>query len=1124
MSPPSTDTHRPQRFFFLLFVLGLALLSLTCSERDGVFFPEEGNPACLIRPSSINFGTLLMGAMSDTTIVVRNFGSGPLFGNVAFQGENDSFFVTEGGGRFVLEAGQLRRITIRFNPAAAESAFASLKVASYCDPVQLSGFAGEAREPVCELSTTVLDFEEVPLRQSATLSFVVSNTGTGPLPIDPQLVEPCSDFEILQAGASVVAAGFSTTINVRYVPSSTTTSFCNITVSEVCSQVSVLGRGTEITACTFSPDILDFGTTTINQATTATTVLTNTGNTQLVGSIADCNVFTVLSGGNYDLEPDSSQVVTFSLSSPGTGFFECDLTEPCPLAMSGTVVDLDPLCSLSALSLDFGDVDIGQSASLTFSMENTGGSTLRGVLLTSCPTTIEIDDPNYSLTGGETKLFTVTYTPTDESSINCTFSTEDCDDPVTVTGRGVPPQPFCTLSADIIDFGTLIVGQTSDRTVLLENQGPLPISGTVSTDCNDVFFLDGTENYTMGVGGTHEVKVRFAPATATTLSCELLVDCNDLISVVGTAEPMVLSCAPDSASVDFGSVFVTEMTTASVTFANTGTEPLSGTFALSGACDAFTLDAATADYDFAPGETHQVDLEFAPSSEGTFECTLSSPCGDDVLLSGAGTTLPVFSCAPENSTVDFGTTIIGKGTATRTITFTNDGTEPLSGTLTLNGACEGYEIETGTADYNFTAGQTHDVTVNFTPQSAGQSTCELVSPCGDNVSLTANGADPVPVCDLSVSAIDFGTVLEGESAMDSFTITNNGTGVLAGSVALNGCSDVTITQGGGAFALANGETHTVNLTWSPNGSNSLSCSVDLGTECGTVSLAGEVDPLPVCSLSTNSLSFSNLLVGEVEDMTFDIENVGGQTLEGSVSQTSCPDFMIFAGAGDYSLGAGESKTVTVRFDPQSGGAKNCTVNTSCGDVTLSGSADEPTPMCEISTTTLPYGLVTPNTSKNLFFTITNTGNADLSGTVSLGGGCSAFSFVSGGGSYTLAPNAMRTVIVAFTPTDTNTYQCTINPGTGCASVTATGEGAVSFSNDILSVLQSPGGQGCVNCHTTSHSWAVARIDQGNPTNSPILLKPSGQVSHSGGIRSLWGVGQTNYNNTLKWIQQGALNN
>ena len=92
---------------------------------------------------------------------------------------------------------------------------------------------------------------------------------------------------------------------------------------------------------------------------------------------------------------------------------------------------------------------------------------------------------------------------------------------------------------------------------------------------------------------------------------------------------------------------------------------------------------------------------------------------------------------------------------------------------------------------------------------------------------------------------------------------------------------------------------------------------------------GSVDttlPNPVISVTPSSRDFGSVNVGSSTDQTFTVTNTGTGTLSGSAS-TSAP-FSIVSG-GSYSLGAGASQTVTVRFSPTSAGV-------SMGNVTFTG--------------------------------------------------------------------------------------------------------------------------------------------------------------------------------------------
>jgi len=95
---------------------------------------------------------------------------------------------------------------------------------------------------------------------------------------------------------------------------------------------------------------------------------------------------------------------------------------------------------------------------------------------------------------------------------------------------------------------------------------------------------------------------------------------------------------------------------------------------------------------------------------------------------------------------------------------------------------------------------------------------------------------------------------------------------------------------------------------------------------------------PICQVTPTVLDFGTVSVGGHEDATFTIENIGTGQLKGTVSE-ACNHYSIVSGGGAYKLGAGESVTVTVRFEPMSTGTQVGAVETglaTCSNVNLTG--------------------------------------------------------------------------------------------------------------------------------------------------------------------------------------------
>lgn len=97
--------------------------------------------------------------------------------------------------------------------------------------------------------------------------------------------------------------------------------------------------------------------------------------------------------------------------------------------------------------------------------------------------------------------------------------------------------------------------------------------------------------------------------------------------------------------------------------------------------------------------------------------------------------------------------------------------------------------------------------------------------------------------------------------------------------------------------------------------------------------------LPVlCGIGPDSLDFGLVAVGSYRDSSFVIVNQGEGLLEGELSE-NCEGFEILAGEGPFSLAAGDSLTVSLRFAPEAEGPYACSVETGaviCADLACLG--------------------------------------------------------------------------------------------------------------------------------------------------------------------------------------------
>ena len=195
---------------------------------------------------------------------------------------------------------------------------------------------------------------------------------------------------------------------------------------------------------------------------------------------------------------------------------------------------------------------------------------------------------------------------------------------------------------------------------------------------------------------------------------------------------------------------------------------------------------------------------------------------------------------------------------------------------------------------------------------------------------------------------------------------------------------------------------------------------------------------------SGSLAFGNVTVNATKQLTFTISNTGNSPL--TVSSISYPAG--FAGNWSGTIAAGGSQPVTVTFAPAA-------VQSYTGTVTVSSDRTDGTNTIAVSGTGTPvptriiglsgslaFGSVNVNATKQLTFTISNTGNSPL--TVSSISYPAGFA---GNWSGTIAAGGSQPVTVTFAPTAVQSYTGTVTVSSdrtdGTNTIAVSGTGALS---------------------------------------------------------------------------------
>ena len=333
----------------------------------------------------------------------------------------------------------------------------------------------------------------------------------------------------------------------------------------------------------------------------------------------------------------------------------------------------------------------------------------------------------------------------------------------------------------------------------------------------------------------------------------------------------------------------------------------------------------------------------------------------------------------------------------------------------------------------------------------------LVNGCTGAVSSTAAGQLSV-----SPSTFNFGSVVDGQTKSQSFTITNTGNAsVTISQVAASGTgysvsgltTPATVAAGGSAsFAVLFAPTSAGNLTGSisltSNGSNSPTSVALSGT--GTAATA------PALTITPSSASFGNVTVGVASSQSIQLSNSGTGTLTiTQVSASGAGFSLISLAALPINLTAGQTSNFNVQFLPAGTGAATGSVTVSSNapnspaSIPLTGSGVAQTLTLSFSTTNLGFGNVNTGSSSSLPVTVTNTGNANvLISAISESG--AGFTLSGASTPVTLTPNQTMTFNVVFNPaaagTDSGTVTVTSNASGSPATIALSGTGVTAVSH------------------------------------------------------------------------------
>jgi PGF-pre-PGF domain-containing protein/surface glycoprotein (TIGR04207 family) len=920
-----------------------------------------------------------------------------------------------------------------------------------------------------------------PAAASQTRTITITNTGGRTVSLGGFGFSGAGadQFRITSDIPASIAPDGSADVDVAFRPTirdnvSTEFKFRADTPSDSVRTLSLSGTGEagEVTASTTS---LGFGSTLTEKDVT----ITNDGNTALTVSPQSASLedaFSV-SKGEQTIQPGNSETYTveFDPSSselPGrfTDVLEFETDDPfdetLSVSLNGTISqgELD----VSPQSFDLGDVAVGNTESVSVVVGNTGTKTIENITARHASTP-ELDFVSPSadedilggdvLRPGQERLVDIQVTQdSDADASSVTLDLEPSGDASTqsVDISATPRAPDLSLTPtvdqkdtpDELTYNPTPLGSTavSELTVTNTGDGQLQLTNlSIDGPATTPYSLGGSSTArTLEPNEATTVAVRFNPVTTGTFEeSALTFDWNDP-TVDGTSSVRAnlngsgieTNLTANTSSVTFETIGAGATTNESIALRNDGNAELNiRSVTLTGDTDQFSVDTNAVADTLGAGEATTIPLGYGPSTaedhSAEIAITAKTPSGFTTFsatLEGTATP-PVAQVSDRTLTFGFVNNQSSSTTIAET-TVSNDGRPGTSLNASASLSSSTPEAFTITEEPSSSGGS---VKVEFAPRESdsGKLTGTLAirtdDPDNPVVNVSLIGFATAPDATVNRSQVTFGDVqLDSTSQTEAIEVTNEGgVPVTITDTKLDSTTHFELVSGT-ETTLVPGETTAVTVRARPTAVNSQSTDLTVETnrtnDVSPISLSANGIKPTVTVDSDASGDFADTRTSSSRTQSLTVRNTGEATLVLDNISASNEAFSVVSGPSTVRLGANESETLTIAFNPTTTGTFDGSLSIETNDGTtetitrsLSGTGTQAD--TSLSESAVGFGSVAIETTESRQLTLTNTGEADLeiTGSSISGADASAFS-VSGLGATTIAAEDSESFNVGVSPT------------------------------------------------------------------------------------------------------------
>jgi len=598
----------------------------------------------------VSFGSVQIGSSASQSVVLNNTGSENLTISRAIV-SGTGFSASGLNLPLTLAPDQSVSFTTTFAPQSSGNKSGSVFLEYFSTHGR--GFPNTAKVYLTGTGTTQgqlsvnpssLNFATVQVGSSQTQSATLTNSGSSSLTVTQATVTG-SGFT-LSGLALPLTLGVSqnATFSVTFAPQSAGSSSGNVAFTSNASNstmnLPLSGTGVSQGTLTANPTSLAFGNVQVGSSTSLSETLTNTGGSSLTISAA------VASGTGFSLSgltlpltltagQSTSFTVLFSPTASGAASGSVSITSngsnpSLSIPLSGAGVTQGALTA-NPTSLAFGNVQVGNSSSLSETLTNTGGSSLTISAAVASGTGFSLSGLSLplALTAGQSTSFTVLFSPTASGaasgSISITSNGSNPNLSIPLSGTGATAGVLAA-NPTSLPFGSVQVGNSTSLSETLTNTGASAVTLSQANLTGAAFSVSGlTLPLTLTANQSVTFTATFTPASAGAATGSL--------SVVSNASNSPLNIALSGTGTSAGTLAVSPTTLSFGSVVVGSSSPLSGSLTASGASvtvssasinsSEFVLSGISLPATIPAGQSASFTVTFTPTASGTASASLS---------------------------------------------------------------------------------------------------------------------------------------------------------------------------------------------------------------------------------------------------------------------------------------------------------------------------------------------------------------------------------------------------------------------------------------------------------------------------------------------------------------------